>query len=72
MIREHLISPRPVKKVSSFVSLQDATPWRAFLRNTPVRALAYTHFCNNWCVPPLLALLRSTEHSESTNQQYTV
>ena len=24
------------------------TPWRAFLRNTPVRALAYTHFCNNW------------------------
>lgn len=24
------------------------TPWRAFLRNAPVRALAYTHFCNNW------------------------
>ena len=27
------------------------TPWRAFLRNVPVRALAYTHFCNNWWVP---------------------
>jgi ACS family sodium-dependent inorganic phosphate cotransporter len=26
-----------------------AMPWRAFLRNTPMRALAYTHFCNNWC-----------------------
>jgi hypothetical protein len=24
-------------------------PWRAFLRSTPVRALAFTHFCNNWC-----------------------
>ena len=24
-------------------------PWRGMLRNTPVRALAYTHFCNNWC-----------------------
>ena len=23
-------------------------PWRAFLRNGPTRALAYTHFCNNW------------------------
>lgn len=29
----------------------EAMPWRAFLRNTPVRALAYTHFCNNWCGP---------------------
>ena len=28
----------------------DEVPWRAFLRNTPVRALAYTHFCNNWWV----------------------
>ena len=27
----------------------DAMPWRGMLRNTPVRALAYTHFCNNWC-----------------------
>ena len=23
-------------------------PWRAFLRSTPVRSLAYVHFCNNW------------------------
>ena len=27
----------------------EAMPWRGMLRNTPVRALAYTHFCNNWC-----------------------
>ena len=27
----------------------NAMPWRGMLRNTPVRALAYTHFCNNWC-----------------------
>lgn len=25
-----------------------AVPWRAFLRNRPVQALACTHFCNNW------------------------
>lgn len=30
---------------------EEPMPWRAFLRNTPVRALAYTHFCNNWCAP---------------------
>lgn len=23
-------------------------PWRAFIRNPHVRALAYVHFCNNW------------------------
>ena len=32
---------------------QEAMPWRAFLRNGPMRALAYTHFCNNWCARPL-------------------
>ena len=32
---------------------QEAMPWRAFLRNGPMRALAYTHFCNNWCAGPL-------------------
>ena len=31
---------------------QEAMPWRAFLRNGPMRALAYTHFCNNWCAEP--------------------
>ena len=37
-------------------------PWRAFLRNGPMRALAYTHFCNNWCVSSRLnsALLAVT------------
>jgi ACS family sodium-dependent inorganic phosphate cotransporter len=30
-------------------------PWRAFLRSGPVRALAYTHFCNNWWVVFLIA-----------------
>ena len=24
------------------------TPWRAFMRSNPVRALTYVHFCNNW------------------------
>ena len=28
---------------------QQTVPWRGFLRNRPVQALAYTHFCNNWC-----------------------
>lgn len=32
----------------SDASIADAVPWRAFLRNTPVRALACTHFVNNW------------------------
>lgn len=27
---------------------QDSVPWRAFIRNVPLRALAYTHFTNNW------------------------
>lgn len=38
---------------------QEGMPFRAFLRNTPVRALAYTHFCNNWCAV-LLSTLRCT------------
>lgn len=27
-----------------------SVPWRAFLRNRPVQALAFTHFTNNWWV----------------------
>ena len=27
---------------------KQTVPWRGFLRNRPVQALAYTHFCNNW------------------------
>ena len=30
----------------------EGVPWRAFLRNRPVQALAYVHFCNNWWVLP--------------------
>jgi MFS transporter, ACS family, solute carrier family 17 (sodium-dependent inorganic phosphate cotransporter), other len=32
-------------------------PWRAFLRNGPVRALSFTHFCNNWFHYTMLAWL---------------
>ncbi|GFR52543.1 hypothetical protein Agub_g15118 [Astrephomene gubernaculifera] len=32
-------------------------PWRAFLRSTPVRALAFTHFANNWFHYTMLAWL---------------
>ncbi|KAK9791572.1 hypothetical protein WJX73_008883 [Symbiochloris irregularis] len=32
-------------------------PWRAFLRNRPVQALACTHFCNNWFHYTMLAWL---------------
>jgi ACS family sodium-dependent inorganic phosphate cotransporter len=34
-----------------------AVPWRSFLRSPPVRALAYTHFCNNWFHYTMLAWL---------------
>lgn len=37
-----------VSATSSDATKQDAVPWRGFLRNGPVQALAYTHFCNNW------------------------
>lgn len=33
------------------------TPWRAFARNGPLKALAYTHFCNNWFHYTMLAWL---------------
>lgn len=32
------------------IDAKQPVPWRAFLRNPPLRALGYTHFCNNWCV----------------------
>ena len=41
----------------------DEVPWRAFLRNTPVRALAYTHFCNNWWVAVQQQVLLCTSQS---------
>ncbi len=39
------------------ISLKQRIPWRSFLRNTPVQALAYTHFCNNWFHYTMLAWL---------------
>ena len=34
-------------------------PWREIINSTPVRALAYVHFCNNWGFYVLLAWLPS-------------
>ena len=39
------------------ISHTQSVPWRAFLRNRPVQALAYTHFCNNWFHYTMLAWL---------------
>ena len=36
----------PAAKLTA--SGEQTVPWRGFLRNRPVQALAYTHFCNNW------------------------
>ncbi|KAL3151747.1 hypothetical protein ABBQ38_012724 [Trebouxia sp. C0009 RCD-2024] len=38
---------------------QQPVPWRGFLRNRPVQALAYTHFCNNWFHYTMMAWLPS-------------
>ena len=40
---------REAARAASRAEPEQAMPWRAFLRNGPMRALAYTHFCNNWC-----------------------
>jgi ACS family sodium-dependent inorganic phosphate cotransporter len=37
--------------------LAGVVPWRAFLRSRAVRALMYTHFCNNWFHYTMLAWL---------------
>lgn len=39
------------------ISQKRRIPWRSFLRNTPIQALAYTHFCNNWFHYTMLAWL---------------
>lgn len=36
--------------VQAGASEEQTVPWRGFLRNRPVQALAYAHFCNNWWV----------------------
>ncbi len=49
---------------------EQAMPWRAFLRNGPMRALAYTHFCNNWCALPVLCIPSIPPLIESSLQQH--
>jgi ACS family sodium-dependent inorganic phosphate cotransporter len=39
------------------IDARQKVPWRAFVRNSPLRALAYTHFCNNWFHYTMLAWL---------------
>jgi len=39
-------------------------PWGAIVKSTPIRALAYIHFCNNWAQYAILAWL-PTFYSES-------
>ncbi|KAI7838246.1 hypothetical protein COHA_007991 [Chlorella ohadii] len=39
------------------INARQPVPWRAFVRNAPLRALAYTHFCNNWFHYTMLAWL---------------
>eukprot|EP00210_Caulerpa_lentillifera_P007326 g7002.t1 len=39
--------------------LQHEIPWRAMLRCRPLRALIYTHFCNNWFHFAIMAWLPS-------------
>ena len=40
---QSLLQGRPNESAADSV-----VPWRAFLRNRPVQALAVTHFTNNW------------------------
>lgn len=44
-----LLTESAASRALSSAQPEQAMPWRAFLRNGPMRALAYTHFCNNWC-----------------------
>ena len=37
------------------IDARQPVPWRSFLRNPPLRALAYTHFCNSECRRPAAA-----------------
>ncbi|EFN56606.1 hypothetical protein CHLNCDRAFT_21975, partial [Chlorella variabilis] len=37
------------------IDARQPVPWRAFLRNPPLRALGFTHFCNNWFHYTMLA-----------------
>jgi MFS transporter, ACS family, solute carrier family 17 (sodium-dependent inorganic phosphate cotransporter), other len=43
---EQLQASSPIGTVGQ--AENETVPWRAFIRNRPLRALAYTHFTNNW------------------------
>lgn len=45
-------------------------PWRAFFRNTPVRALAYVHFCNNWWAISHAACMQHVRTCHASAQQW--
>ncbi|KAL6770225.1 PHT4I [Auxenochlorella protothecoides x Auxenochlorella symbiontica] len=58
--------PRPVRRTGAGARISPpasapapapATPWRAFLSNRPLQALAFAHFCNNWFHYVMLAWL---------------
>lgn len=42
----------PLSSHGGVINHSETVPWRGFLRNRAVQALAYTHFCNNWWVLP--------------------
>lgn len=51
--RDELTGTAVASKAGSAASQAPAAktvPWRGFIRNQPLQALAYTHFCNNWWV----------------------
>lgn len=51
---------KPAQKTEAAApSLEAAVPWRAILRSEAVRALMFTHFCNNWFQYTFLAWLPS-------------
>ncbi|KXZ49968.1 hypothetical protein GPECTOR_18g125 [Gonium pectorale] len=50
-------SPAVESSAAAAAAQPPPLPWRAFLRSTPVRALAYTHFANNWFHYTMLAWL---------------
>jgi len=52
-------------------AVPEGLPWRAMLRSTPVRALAYTHFCNNWCAAVGAAVGLLCEHRRSMAAKLT-
>ena len=61
----HLLTETAASREAAAALPEQAMPWRAFLRNGPMRALAYTHFCNNWCAMPLLCSGTSTSPSSA-------